>query len=170
MRFVKESVIEASAERVFAFHEAPDAFERLQPPWQKTEIVQPPASLEVGTRVELRIRLGPFWQTLVAEHVAYEPGKMFADRMLTGPFASWLHKHIVTPRGPDRCVLTDDIEYELPLGLLGRIFGGAFASRQLASDRLAPAWEAGNPRTRAGCAWTPTWRGRGSPRGGRPEA
>ncbi len=67
MRFVKESVIAASAERVFAFHEAPDAFERLQPPWQKTEIVQPPTSLEVGTRVELRIRLGPFWQTRVAE-------------------------------------------------------------------------------------------------------
>ena len=44
VRFVKESVIEASAERVFAFHEAPDAFERLQPPWQKTEIVQPVCS------------------------------------------------------------------------------------------------------------------------------
>jgi ligand-binding SRPBCC domain-containing protein len=131
MRFVKESVIEASAKRVFAFHEAPDAFERLQPPWQQAEIVQPPTSLEVGTRVELRIRLGPFWQTLIAEHVAYEPGKMFADRMLKGPFASWLHRHIVSPRGPDRCVLTDDIEYELPLGLLGRIFGGALARRQL---------------------------------------
>ena len=59
MRFVKESVIEASAERVFAFHEAPDAFERLQPPWQTTRIVQPPASLEVGTRVVLEIKLGP---------------------------------------------------------------------------------------------------------------
>jgi hypothetical protein len=31
-------------------------------------------------------------------------------------------------------VLTDDIEYELPLGLLGRIFGGGLASRQL--DRM----------------------------------
>ena len=40
MKFVKESVINASAEKVFAFHEAPDAFERLQPPWQTTEIVE----------------------------------------------------------------------------------------------------------------------------------
>lgn len=131
MRFVKESIIQASAEEVFAFHEAPNAFERLQPPWQTAEIVQPPTSLEVGTRVVIRVRVGPFWQTIVAEHVAYEPGKMFADQMIRGPFASWLHKHIVTPEGSMQCKLTDDIEYELPLGALGRTFGGGFARKNL---------------------------------------
>lgn len=127
MRFVKESVIEASAERVFAFHEAPDAFARLHPPWQTSEIEKPPASLEVGTEVIVKVKLGPFWQRIVAEHVAYEPGRMFADRMREGPFAAWLHRHIVEPQGPDRCTLVDDIEYELPLGWLGRVFGGRFA-------------------------------------------
>lgn len=131
MRFVKQSVIKASAEKVFAFHEAPDAFERLQPPWQTSEIVQPPSSLEVGTRVILRTKLGPIWQTIVAEHVDYEPGKMFADRMLEGPFKSWLHKHVITPRGENECMLTDEIEYELPLGTLGRLVGGAYARRNL---------------------------------------
>lgn len=131
MRFVKESVINASAQTVFAFHEAPDAFERLQPPWQTTRVLQPPRSLEVGTRVILQIKAGPFWQTIVAEHVAYEPGKMFADRMVKGPFASWLHQHIISPRGENQCVLTDDIEYELPFGVLGRAFGAGFARRNL---------------------------------------
>jgi len=131
MRFTKESVIKASAEAVFAFHEAPDAFERLQPPWQESEVVQPPSSLEVGTRVILRAKFGPLWQTIVAEHVEYEPGKMFADRMVEGPFPKWLHRHIVTPRGESECVLIDDIEYELPLGILGRVFGGWFATRNL---------------------------------------
>lgn len=131
MRFKKESVIHASAERVFAFHETPDAFERLQPPWQETEIVQAPSSLEVGTRVELRVKVGPIWQTMVAEHVEYEPGRMFADRLVKGPFSKWLHRHIITPRGPNECLLTDDIEYELPLGPLGRLFGGRFARRNL---------------------------------------
>ncbi len=131
MRFVKESVIAASAETVFAFHEAPDAFARLQPPWQKSEVITPPSSLAVGTRVVLRTKVGPLWQTIEAEHVAYEPGKMFADRMTKGPFASWLHRHVVTPRGPRECTLTDEIEYELPLGALGRLFGGGFARREL---------------------------------------
>ncbi|MFZ1865071.1 MAG: SRPBCC family protein [Polyangiales bacterium] len=131
MRFVKESVIRASAETVFAFHEAPNAFERLQPPWQETDIVQPPESLEVGTRVILRAKFGPVWQTIVAEHVAYEPGKMFADKMVEGPFPKWVHKHVVTPKDENECILTDDIEYDLPLGVVGRLFGGWFARRNL---------------------------------------
>ncbi len=131
MQFVKTSVIHASAKTVFAFHEAPDAFARLQPPWQKSEIIQPPTSLSVGTIVVLRTKIGPFWQTIEAEHVAYEPGVMFADRMNRGPFAAWLHRHIVTERGPDECTLTDQIEYELPFGALGRLFGAGVAKRQL---------------------------------------
>jgi hypothetical protein len=70
LRFVAESVVRASAACVFAFHERLDAFALLQPPWAETEIVQPPASLAVGTRVILRTKLGPFWQTLEAERVA----------------------------------------------------------------------------------------------------
>jgi ligand-binding SRPBCC domain-containing protein len=131
MRFVKESLIHAPADTVFAFHEAPDAFERLQPPWQTSEVVQAPASLQVGTRVILKIKVGPLWQTIVAEHVAYDPGKMFADEMVQGPFAKWLHRHIVTPHGDGQCMLTDDIEYELPMGVLGRTFGGWFARKNL---------------------------------------
>jgi len=131
LHFRKESVIRATAERVFAFHEAPDAFERLQPPWQETEIVHPPSSLRVGTRVVLRVKVGPFWQTMVAEHVEYEPGRMFADRLVKGPFKQWLHRHIVMPLGESESVLIDDIEYELPLGAVGRALGGAFARKSL---------------------------------------
>lgn len=134
VQFVKASVIRASARTVFAFHEAPDAFARLQPPWQKTKIIQPPSSLEVGTIVILRAKLGPFWQTIEAEHVAYEPGVMFADKMNRGPFARWLHRHTVSERGLEECLLTDDVEYELPLGAVGRLLGAGLARRQL--DKL----------------------------------
>lgn len=130
-QFKKESKIHASAEKVFAFHEAPDAFERLMPPWQTAEIVQPPASLQVGTRVIVRVKLGPIWRRIVAEHVEYEPGRLFADQMVEGPFAYWLHRHVVTPDGPESCTLTDDIRYSLPLGAVGGFLGGWLADRQL---------------------------------------
>ena len=151
MRFKKKSIIKASAERVFAFHEQPDAFERLQPPWQETKVVQPPTSLEVGTRVILKVKVGPFWQTMEAEHVEYEPGVMFADRLVKGPFKSWLHRHIVTPRGENECVLTDDIEYELPLGIVGETFGGWFARSTL--ERL---FEFRHRVTKEACESAPT--------------
>lgn len=131
MRFVKESVFEASAETVFGFHERPDAFTLLMPPWQKSEIVTPPRSLEVGTRVELRARIGPLWQTIEAVHIAYEPGRSFTDEMRQGPFARWVHHHVVEPRGEGRAALRDEVDYELPLGALGRFAGGWFARREI---------------------------------------
>ncbi len=131
MKFKKSSRILAPASRVFAFHEAKDALQRLTPPWQKMEIIKPPASLAVGTEVILRAHLGPFFKTIVAHHVEYEAGHMFADRMVKGPFASWLHRHVVDADSETTCTLTDDVDYELPLGALGRLFGAAIAHHEL---------------------------------------
>ncbi len=146
LRFEKESQVAASAEKVFAFHERPDAFARLQPPWQTTQIIQPPVSLAVGTRVILKTKIGPMWQTIEAEHVEYEKGRMFADRMVKGPFRYWLHRHIVEPQSENSCILIDDIEYALPLGPVGAFFGGWFARREL--ERL---FEYRHAVTRAAC-------------------
>lgn len=131
MHFRKESVIAASAARVFAFHEEPDAIASLQPPWMKSRIVQPPTSLAVGTQVIIEVSFGPLHNRIVAEHIAYEPGRMFRDRMVSGPFAKWEHTHLVEPLTDATCTLVDDIEYELPLGRLGALFGGGIARKQL---------------------------------------
>ncbi len=131
MHVVHTTSIAASAATVFAFHERPDAFALLQPPWQKAEILRAPSSLAIGTVVELRVRVFGFWQRVVAEHVEYEPGRMFADTMREGPFATWLHRHVVTPVTPTSCTLVDDITCTLPLGGLGRL-GEPIVRRQLA--------------------------------------
>ena len=131
MNFRKTSIIHAPAGTVFGFHERADAFERLLPPWQKTRVIRPPSSLEVGTVVEMRVKVGPLWQTIIAEHVEYQPGVMFADRMTKGPFKTWLHRHIVEARGEESCALIDDVEYELPFGALGRLGAGSLVARDL---------------------------------------
>lgn len=131
VRFVKESSFPVSAEVLWAFHEREGALALLTPPWLRTELVQAPASLEVGSRVVMRVKVGPLWRAIEAEHVAYERGRMFADRMVRGPFARWLHRHVITARGPSESALTDDIDYELPLGRLGRALGGPLARREL---------------------------------------
>ncbi|MHC5211814.1 MAG: SRPBCC family protein, partial [Planctomycetota bacterium] len=115
MRFVKESVIPASREEVFAFHERADAFELLQPPWDRVEILAPPHGLEVGTRVELRTRVGPFWIAIVAEHVAYERHVRFEDVMRKGPFPRWHHRHLFFDHH-EGCRLRDEIDYAPPFG------------------------------------------------------
>lgn len=120
MLFVKESVIAASVEEVFAFHERPNAFALLQPPWEQAEILLPPRSLEVGTVVKLRTKLGPLWIDVVAQHVAYEKNVRFEDVMTRGPFAKWHHKHLFFA-ADGGCRLRDEIDFEPPLGVLGRL-------------------------------------------------
>ena len=128
MRYVHESLIAAPPEAVFAFHERPDALAKLVPPWENVEVVQPPSSLAPGTRVLLRMKLGPLSLLWEAEHTQYQHGVMFQDRMVRGPFQSWLHTHRFLPAPGGGTLLRDEVEYTLPLLL--RI-GAPLAERRL---------------------------------------
>ena len=132
MRFVKESRIAASPEQVFAFHESPGALQRLTPPWEQVKILEGGGSLRPGSRVVLEARLGPIPMRWVAEHTEYEPGRMFADRQVSGPFATWHHRHLFLEDGDGGTILRDEVDFEPPLGVLGQVFGGGFLLRKLA--------------------------------------
>ncbi len=129
--FEKRTHIAAPAARVFAFHEQPDAFERLQPPGDQTTVIEKTGGIQVGARVVADTKVGPFTQRIVAVHTKYEPGRMFQDRMESGPFAKWEHTHLIEPDGDRASWLIDHIEYELPLGALGQLGGGWFVRRKL---------------------------------------
>jgi ligand-binding SRPBCC domain-containing protein len=118
MRFVHQSRISAPPEAVFAFHERPDALQKLVPPWEAVTVVQPPASLLPGSRAVLRMRMGPLQATWEAVHTKYEKGVLFQDRMVRGPFKSWEHTHLMLPDGEGGTVLRDEVTYELPFLLL----------------------------------------------------
>lgn len=129
MRFVKESILAAPVSAVFAFHERPDTFERLLPPWERVEVLTPPASLAVGTIVVVRTHVGPFPVRIEAHHTAYVKHERFEDQMLAGPFAAFHHKHLFFEH-PSGCRLRDEIDFELPFGALGRL-GAPIALRRL---------------------------------------
>lgn len=147
-RYVFERSVEiaAPAERVWAFHEAPDALARLLPPWEESEVLEPPRSLAVGTHVRIRTRVLGLWFTVEAVHTACDAPRLFVDEMKRGPFAYWRHEHHVEPLGATRTRLRDHIEYELPLGPLGALFG-----RPIAEARLRKMFEHRHAVTRAAC-------------------
>jgi ligand-binding SRPBCC domain-containing protein len=131
MRFVKESRIGAPPSAVFAFHESPGALERLMPPWEKVELEEGGGSIKPGSRVVLKTWLGPLPLRWVAEHTEYEPGRMFADRQVSGPFASWSHRHLFLDDGVGGTILRDEVEYQPPLGWLGRWFASGLVEEKL---------------------------------------
>jgi len=133
--FLKRTRFPVSAERLFAWHAEPDALERLTPPWEHARVVRRTGTIrDIGSRVEIRVRIGPLWRTWISEHTAYDEGRMFRDIEIKGPFARWEHTHRFEPDGPNACYLEDRVEYTLPLGALGKLVAGRYVRRKL--DRL----------------------------------
>ena len=120
--FERSIVVDAPVDRVFAFHERPDALTLLSPPFPPVTMLSRSGNgLEEGARVELRVGLLRW----VARHTAYERNRLFVDEQISGPFAHWVHRHEFTAMG-DRTRLTDRIEFALPGGaLVNALFGWA---------------------------------------------
>lgn len=145
-RFVKESLIRAAPERVFAFHEQPRALALLTPPWEPTRVVSQARIAETGSRsiVETRILrlLRVRW---IARHTAYDPPRSFEDVQERGPFRRWRHRHVVLPHA-EGAILRDEIDYEPPFALLGRL-----ADPFLIRPRLARLFDYRHEVTRRWC-------------------
>jgi uncharacterized protein len=154
--FIRRVRIDAPAGEVFRWHTEPGALRSLIPPWERVEVAEESA-IEDGAEVRLNIRLGPVSVPWIARIEGCVPGRGFRDVQVRGPFSRWEHEHRIEPAGPGACWLEDRIRYELPLGILGRWFGGwlvrsrlkrmfdyrhrvtveAFAGRRVASGLLA---------------------------------
>lgn len=129
--FVARTRIPASAEAVFDWHEAPGAFERLTPPWERVRVLSHEGGIRDGARVSLLVGPAPFRLRWDLEHRDYQHGRSFTDVQRRGPFRHWTHVHRMIPQGPHASVLEDTIEYELPLGALGWLFGRPLVARKL---------------------------------------
>ena len=131
MRFVKESLIRASPERVFEFHEQPTVLSLLMPPWESARVIQPARISEVGTEAIIETRIaGPLKMRWVARHTLYDPPRMFEDVQSKGPFRSWRHRHIVESN-VQGAILRDEIDYEPPFGFLGRAVAPLLVQKRL---------------------------------------
>ncbi len=131
MKYVKESHINASPQVVFDFHESEGALLRLTPPWEKINVISQENSITPHACIVLLSRVGPFPVKWVAEHVDYDPPRMFSDRQVSGPFASWFHRHWFLDDGGGGTLLRDEIDYEVPLGAIGRWLLGGFVRQKI---------------------------------------
>ncbi len=130
MHFNRSSLLEHTPNTVYAWHEKPGAFFRLIPPWEDVEVIAPPKGIELGAEVVTKMKIGPIHVNWVGRHDVVEPGKIFCDEMIEGPFSKWRHRHIFENEN-GQCRLTDSIEYELPLGRVANYLGNSFAKEKL---------------------------------------
>lgn len=116
---------------VFPFFADARNLQELTPPSLAFTILSPlPIEMRPGAIIDYRIRLYGVpmkWRTVIEE---YEPEHHFVDVQERGPYKTWRHLHTFrsVPGGTE---LGDVVEYELPLGPLGRIAHAALVRRQL---------------------------------------
>jgi ligand-binding SRPBCC domain-containing protein len=107
------------------------ALERLTPPWEAVEILERTGGITNGSRVTMRLRLGPCRWRWVSEHRDYQENAQFCDVQIAGPLARWEHLHRFAPDGPAASYLEDRITYALPLGMVSRLLAGPFVRQKL---------------------------------------
>ena len=159
--FEWRSTVPFPAADVYAWHARPGAFERLSPPWQEARVVERSGGVEDHGTLVFEFGAGPLHGRWVAAHGDAEPGRRFTDRQLHGPFRAWEHTHTFVPDGPDRTVIQDHVEYELPLGGAGDVMAGPpvrhflervfrFRHERTLADLTRHAAHADEPRLRVG--------------------
>ena len=134
-RYTASIELPVSADEAYAWHTRPGALLRLTPPWEAARILHNDGVRD-GGRTILEIAIGPVHERWVALHRDVVPGRGFVDEQVEGPFSSWVHQHKFEALAADRSSLTDEVEYKLPLGALGRFVGGGAVKRKL--ERMFP--------------------------------
>ncbi|KAB8318978.1 SRPBCC family protein [Tolypothrix campylonemoides VB511288] len=113
--FKYSSVINAPVEVVWKFHERPDVLQLLTPPWQPVQVLRREGGLGKGAITEFRLFLGPLPLRWLARHTQYEEYRLFTDEQISGPFDSWVHRHLFEPEN-GKTRLTDEISFSMPGG------------------------------------------------------
>ncbi|SNZ13429.1 Ligand-binding SRPBCC domain-containing protein [Natronoarchaeum philippinense] len=134
--FQRETVVHAPLSDVWEFHSTVDGLVALTPDWmglRVESVVGPDGDSdpdELDTGAEISMSMQPFgvgprqrWTSRIVERETGDGVARFRDEMDGGPFAHWDHTHSFFARDEDRTVVRDRVEYELPLGAVGRAAG-----------------------------------------------
>ena len=127
--------VAAPLERVWEFHSTENGLKALTPDWMGMTVKsvtgpdgEPnPTVLEAGSVLEIAVQpfeIGPprQWTSEITARERGDGSAYFTDIMTDGPFSEWEHTHLFYADG-DETILTDTIEYELPLGPVRGVAG-----------------------------------------------
>lgn len=129
----RKQILPISLKEAWAFFSTPKNLSRITPDHMGFKILYQSGGEKTyaGQIIRYKVNVLPgihaHWVTEIT-HVA-EP-HYFVDEQRFGPYALWHHQHHFkeTPEGVE---MTDEVNYAIPLGILGRLANSLFVQRQV---------------------------------------
>jgi ligand-binding SRPBCC domain-containing protein len=134
--FHTEQWLPYPTKQVFAFFVNPANLPPLMPRWQRARVERTsPTAMTAGegSLITISFRPIPFvpvrleWDAYITE---FHWNKFFCDEQRRGPFHYFRHCHRVRQE-KNGTIVSDDVEYELPLGKLGDLANSLAMKRQI---------------------------------------
>jgi len=130
-RLIRTTLLPGTVSDVFSFFKDPCNLESITPPWLGFRVLATSdGAVREGTVIEYKLRLVGIpllWKSRITEYVE---NSHFADEQITGPYARWYHRHQFR-QSADGVVMTDEVDYRLPFGILGRFVHWLVVRHQL---------------------------------------
>ena len=139
--FARSTIIAASPENLFAFHENPHNLRRISPPGMQILEINAHHIARPGEEFTVAVRQGPLTLRWTGRWETVEAPCVLVDIGVRCPFSTWRHSHIFESQSGGS-LLTDRVEYRLrwrfggpPADwIMGRlIFPRMFAARHAAT-------------------------------------
>ncbi|MCH9630649.1 MAG: hypothetical protein S4CHLAM37_06530 [Chlamydiia bacterium] len=125
------TVVNASVEELFSYHEKDSALKRLVPPFDTVKLIHKEPGLNEGTKAHLQMKIGPFKKDWVSRHTSCDKPHGFEDEQVFGPFKSFKHTHKFVDAGSGTSEMIDEITFKNYGGFLGRWFLDRMVEKKL---------------------------------------
>lgn len=130
-----EQILPLTLKKAWEFFTVPTNLDKITPAEMKFKITNnPPPKTYRGQIITYKIGILPgINSNWITEITHLEDRKFFVDEQRFGPYAMWHHEHHFEEISEGKVKMTDIVNFKLPMGFLGDLFGGAIIKNKVIS-------------------------------------
>lgn len=105
--------------------------ERITPPWLNFQVLgRSTPTMAEGTEIRYKLKLHGIPMGWVSRIAVWREADRFVDTQISGPYRLWYHLHAFESLAGGT-LLIDDVQYKLPLGVLGNLVARPLVDRDV---------------------------------------
>lgn len=120
-KFKQEFIVYSNIEKVWKFYTDINHLKIITPPNLNLKIIKTSSQLITeGQEIIIEGKIGIFkrkWNSKITYLKPYQ----YIDEMINGPFKRWKHNHIFQKINENETQITDEIEFGISFGIIGRL-------------------------------------------------